>query len=236
MRRAAPIVGPMAESSPDDLRERLRAFMESRKLNPKRWAERADVSPNSIYNFLNGHSTKLSPETYAKLAKVEGVPSFVLDGTAEIVRVEAVVIVKGKVQAGVWAEAHEWDEREHFGVSVNVPQRFEGRAFGLVVEGRSMDLLYREGTVAVVLPLHDLDRDLRDGDRVVVRRIRADGMAEATIKELVIDESGAAWLWPRSSDPRFQQPIELSNGHDRTETVEVIAVVIRAIQPEPNFP
>lgn len=222
--------------TPDQLRKRLQTFMDERGLKAKPWADRAHVNANAIYNFMAGRSASLSPETYAKLAEVEGVPAFVLDGSAEVVRVETVLTVRGEVQAGVWAEAHEWEDADCYGVSVNIPERFRGVAYGLVVRGQSMDRVYPDGTIAIVVPMMSLTRDLKHGDRVVVRRTRQDGMIEATIKELTADESGAAWLWPRSSDPRFQQPIELSNGHDGTETVEIIAVVVRAILPEPNFP
>ena len=217
-------------------RELLERFMNQRGMNVKRWAEQAGVSPNTLYNFLNGRSERLEHDTYKKLAKAGGVPVFVLDGSTDIVRIDAMIRIKGAVQAGVWAESSEWDDAEGYAVNAPIPAEYEGAAYGVVVRGTSMNKVYPEGSIAIVVSIHDLVRDVRNGDRVRVRRTRLDGMIETTVKELIAGADGKLWLWPRSSDPRWQQPIEYDGRYaGDIESVQVCGVVLCAIIPEPNF-
>jgi hypothetical protein len=83
--------------------------------------------------------------------------------------------------------------------------------FGLLVRGNSMNRLYPEGTIVLVIRFGDLGRDPAPGERVVVvRRDRKTGEFEATLKEYDRDAQGRHILWPRSADPEFQSPIVLS--------------------------
>jgi hypothetical protein len=86
-----------------------------------------------------------------------------------------------------------------------------------------MDMVYPPGRYVVIA--HPAEAGLRSGDHVVVERQRAD-LVEVTLKEFVIEEDGRAALWPRSSDPRYQEPIYLQGEeHDQTAP-QIIGVVV----------
>ncbi|WP_338662604.1 S24 family peptidase [Pararoseomonas sp. SCSIO 73927] len=154
----------------------------------------------------------------AVLARLEGAfgtaPGYLIEAVtgrtavANSLALEA-VYVRGAVQAGVWREAVEWASAEWFPIMVPTDKRLPANVerFGLLVRGNSMDRLYPEGTVVVVVRYHDLRRQPRPGDRVVVlRRNPRTFEFEATLKELQIDKDGRVLLWPRSSAPEFQAP------------------------------
>lgn len=144
------------------------------------------------------------------------------------------VPVIGTVQAGLWAEIPD-DDPEPEELLPVVLQGFEGaRLFALRIRGPSMDRYYQEGTMAIICPAAEIG--VRDGDHVVVRR-RKGMLTETTLKE-VVQEPGGIALWPRSNDPRFQEPIRLSSVRDADEGPEIIGVVvssytIRPIQHRP---
>ena len=60
-----------------------------------------------------------------------------------------------------------------------------------------------------------------DGDIVEVERLRYGGLErELTIKQVEVTPSG--WLlWPRSTNPRYQDPIEILNDGEPAEGTEV---------------
>jgi len=98
-----------------------------------------------------------------------------------------------------------------------------------------MNLVYPEGTIIICVKFYEFDGALQNGDRVVVYRQGPDGLTEGTVKEIAVDDAGRTWLWPRSSHPMHQQPIELpTEGTDSGETasVEIHAVVIGSYRPE----
>lgn len=72
---------------------------------------------------------------------------------------------------------------------------------------------------------------VRDGDHVVVRR-RKGLLVETTLKEVVQELDGVA-LWPRSNDPRFQEPVRLSSVRDADEGPEIIGVVVSSYNIRP---
>lgn len=218
-------------------RAALERFIKDRGLKRKikGWCERADVPPTAIYNFLNGQSNSLSDETYRKLARSEGIPVFVLTGDKPAARAVHEVTVRGKVQAGAWREAMTWPEDDWYSVSVELPEQYIKRAYGLEVQGPSMDLIYAPGSVAICIPIEVFRREIQSGDHVVVERTRTDGLIEATIKEYQIHDDGMAWLMPRSRDPRHQRPIPAHNGDPSVEQVRITGVVIGAFTRRPNI-
>jgi SOS-response transcriptional repressor LexA len=152
----------------------------------------------------------------------------------EVRRVSRMVPIVGSVQAGAWAEV----ESDYLDPPEVVPvylAGFEGaQLFALRVRGPSMDRFYPDGTMVIVCPAAEIG--VREGDHVVVRRHRG-GLCETTIKEVVREKGGIA-LWPRSTDPGFQEPIRLALARDADEGPEIIGVVvssyvIRPIQQKP---
>jgi transcriptional regulator with XRE-family HTH domain len=130
--------------------------------------------------------------------------------------------VVGTVQAGEWVEAIEWDAFQHFETQIPTPKEWPDLDLqGFVVKGASMDLVYPEGSVVFAAPVSRGRIKPGPGDRVVVQRRDANGLFEVTLKELRVDEDGRQWLWPRSSRPEFQSPIELVEPGADADAVEV---------------
>lgn len=148
-------------------------------------------------------------------------------------QVTRMVPVVGDIQAGVFAEAmDDFEEPEVIPVHL---AGFEGaQLFALRVRGRSMDKHYPDGTMVIVCPAAEIG--VREGDHVVVRRRRG-SLVETTLKE-VVREKGAIALWPRSTDPQFQDPIRLELVRDADEGPEIIGVVVSSytIRPIQNRP
>lgn len=123
------------------------------------------------------------------------------------------IYVKGAVQAGIYRDAIEWDGDEWYSMTVPTDDRFPGvERFGIEVRGNSMNAVYPEGTVVLVVRFGDIARGPKSGERVVaLRRSAETGEFEATLKEYQLDGQGRHILWPRSDDPDFQSPFILSS-------------------------
>jgi len=213
----------------ENRREILRRFMQDNKLTPTEWAKRSGVAVNSIYNFINGHSNGLDLRTYAKLARTAGVPVWKLSGDAPEPPSPTSLWVVGHVQAGLFREAVEWDQSQWYAIDVPVPDRFRRVAKALEVRGPSMNLEYPEGSIVVWIDVLDV-RPPRAGDHVIAYSFNRAGDVEATVKELRIDGE-RSWLWPRSSDPAHQVPIDLDNPSGDVERVEIRGLVLGGYRP-----
>jgi repressor LexA len=145
------------------------------------------------------------------------------------------VPVVGVVQAGLWQEAMEWDESDWYAVPAPVQKTHEGlRKWGLEVRGPSMNEIYPPGSIVICVKTIDLGKNPENGQRVVVQRTSSHGI-EATIKELRVDQDGVWWLWPRSTDPNFQQPWRLPSPPDQDgsdDEIRIVAVVVASYRPE----
>lgn len=214
----------------DSRREALRRLMLERGLRPKQWSVRAGVNVNSIYNYLNGHSKSLEHETYFRLATAEQLPIWRLTGERPELPSPTSVWVSGEAQAGTWRVFVEWDQSMWYAVDVPVPTRLRTSARAMQVGGRSMDLVYQPGDVVLWAACYDF-RAPKNLDRVVVYRTRTDGMIEATIKEYREDATGR-WLWPRSSDPTFQEPINLDQRLNDITSIEIVGIIVGSYRAE----
>lgn len=185
------------------------------KLSARKASMNAKLGPDYIRD-LHRRPTSPSLDNLVALAQALGVPASYF---IEAIQPEqdglkparlASVHVRGAVQAGVWKEAIEWPAEDWFAVTVPLDGRFPGASvYGLEVRGKSMDLVYPDGTVVLVVPFFDVGRPPRPGERVVVLRRSKGEEYEATLKEYQLDNAGRHILWPRSSDPEFQAPIIL---------------------------
>ena len=139
--------------------------------------------------------------------------------------------VRGRVQAGAWAESLEWDDGDRYPVWVPIPDQWRPFAkFGVEVHGPSMNRRYPEGTVLICVPIIEADIEPKEGQRYIVERTDTSGFHEMTVKELRFDRDGRPWLWPDSDDPKFQEPLA-ADGENGDE-VQIRAIVITSVQPE----
>lgn len=139
----------------------------------------------------------------------------------------------GYVQAGHYADPG--DVQEYGGETIEAPMDDVFRTirkFALKVAGPSMNLVYPEGTILVCADIHDLHEtgDPLAGKKYIVRRTMPDGRIETTVKEVNRDDEGVWWLWPRSDDPKHQQPIPLSGIEG--EIIEAYARVLFSFKVE----
>lgn len=229
MERGLDIADPVGKKA-DERREILRRFMQERGLVAAQWAKQSGVAVNSIYNFLNGQSDRLSHITYAKLARVARVPAWRISGEEPEPPSPTTVYVVGFVEAGVWQEAVEWDRSDWRAIDVPVASRFRGKSKALEVRGRSMELIYPPSSIVIWVSITDF-RAPRSGDKVIVYREHYDGRIEATVKEYR-EEEGQVWLWPRSADPAHQAPISLRQPGESVRDIHVVGIVVGSYRPE----
>jgi transcriptional regulator with XRE-family HTH domain len=218
------------ERTPDERREILRAFIKERGLKIARWAKDSGVDKNSVYNFLNGHSNALDLRTYGKLARTAGVPVWRINGDTPEPPSPTTIWVCGSVEAGTFHEAVEWDRSRWYAVDVPVPEKFIRKAKALEVRGFSMDLEYKPGAVLIWVDFLDF-RPPRHEDHVIIYSHHHDGTIEATVKELRVDEEGKRWLWPRSTKPEHQQPIDIDAPAEEIASIEIKGIVIGDYRP-----
>lgn len=135
--------------------------------------------------------------------------------------------VHGTVAAGVWQEAFELDiskSNETLPASVDYPPECQ---IALLVSGESLNKIAKDGDHLVCLDLYKSGVQVSDGDLVVVERSRMGGMMiERTAKRLRKTLHGYE-LWPESTHPDFQTPIEYKpDGDEDHNEVRVIAKVL----------
>lgn len=217
--------------SPRAMRIRLKELRESLGLTQEQMAEEIGLSV-SYYNRMENASRPISSKWLDKIASHFKIPvTRILSDDSATSRVAVQeIVVRGAVQAGVWVQAVEWPEEDRYAVVIPRLTVNARNAYGLEVRGPSMNLHYPEKAILICVPLAEFWREIKDTDHVVVERRGPDGSVEATVKELMIDDDGRAWLWPRSRHPAFQQPLEVpwppESWDDGEPEIIITAVVV----------
>lgn len=201
------------------------------------WRQRSEMTQQDVadrlgihvtnYNRLETGKTKLSMDKLMELAAIFNCTPVDLLGPPVALRH---VLVAAHVQAGYWSETNEWPAEMAYDVAVPDDVQYRSlRLYGAESRGDSMNLIYPEGTSLVFAPVFELG-ELKPGKRYHVRRTRADGLREETVKTLWVDPEGRMWLKPESSDPRFSQLLPLDG--DDGDTIEVLGQVVFAVRRE----
>lgn len=211
-----------------EVREWMRQTMAETGLTIRDWAARSGVAPSTISRALKeDYEFVTSGRTLQKLAQgagVKGLPISAIDARPPSL---GLLPVRGTVQAGAWLEIDMADQREPETYPAAPDPRFPIEAQWLsVVQGDSMNALERRGRPAGIYPgdfVHcvdaiAIDYQPRSGDVVEVERIRVQGgVRELTLKEVEITPEGIK-LWPRSTNPKWTQPIILDGATDDQDT------------------
>jgi transcriptional regulator with XRE-family HTH domain len=138
------------------------------------------------------------------------------------------LIIRYRVEAGLWREFEETDEP--IGES-EVPEdpRFAGIDQWLeIVSGDSMDLLIPNGALVHVVDAIALGYAPTGGHIVVVERKRGHSR-ERTLKQIERTKSEVL-LWPRSRNPKWKDPIQLLDGVSEDEVeVRIVGLVVQAV-------
>ncbi|MSO55016.1 MAG: LexA family transcriptional regulator [Rhodospirillales bacterium] len=208
--------------------ERLRAARRNARLSQARLADLLGISQPTVSEWEKGvhYPSRKRMEAIARITAttVEWL-EFGLGGETS-----GRVSVVGVVRAGDWREALELPSDEWVAVDVPADPRFPiAPRFALKVDGASMNNIFPAGSIVICVKFMDLDRQPRDKEYVVVRRRRTDGLMEATVKQYVL-HGDKPWLWPRSTDPAFQQPLDVKS-HGEDDEVVIDALVVGCYQP-----
>lgn len=148
--------------------------------------------------------------------------------------------VRGDVQAGVWRDAMEWPRADWYAITVPLDAAYAGlHRYGLLVKGDSMNKVFPDGSVVVVINLSDLGRMPHTGEIVVaVQRSKTTSDFEATVKAVQVRDNGEMILWPQSTNPDFTVPVRVpvaGNEHDAgMPDVFIQALVVASYRPNPT--
>ena len=214
------------------MENRIREIRLKKCMTLEQVAKRANATASQIYKLEKG-DTRLTTLWMSRIAFALRCEVVDLLGQSEPLDPASVrqIPVIGEVAAGVWREAFEWDEGDRYNVPSPPDSRFpEIQRFALLVSGKSMDMVINDGAIAECVRYMDIGKGPEDGDYVVVIRRNEAGLIEATVKQYQLDDEGKAWLWPRSTDPQYQQPI-LFEDHGEEDHVQVQSRVMMVIQP-----
>lgn len=220
----------------------LKRRMDEAGFKQKSLAIAADLNDTYVRDILKGKSKNPEASKLLRIAQVLGCTSDDLLGKgSSVTPVHTTQIeVRGDVQAGVWREAIEWPAVDWYAITVPIDTAYQGfHRYGLKVCGQSMNKVFPEGSVVVVINFGDLGRLPKTGDFVVaVQRCSKTDQYEATVKAVQIRDDGTVILWPQSWDPAFQTPVVLPphDGPDNAGAPDVAiqALVVGSYQPNPK--
>ena len=181
------------------------------------------------YNKLENGKTDMTVSRMEQLAQIlHCAPSDLISPPFSV----RIVSVRQFIEAGSWSESPVWHEDDWYNVAV--PDDVEYRHFALYgaqTRGPSMNKRYPEGSALIYTSIFETGESPAAGRRYIVETERPDGMREATVKTLWRDEAGEFWLLPESTDPRYQQPLRLSDGDGNV--VRIVGRVVFSVLREP---
>lgn len=151
--------------------------------------------------------------------------------------------IRGEVAAGAWLDSELIDQREPEVYPASPDPRYPSEhQYLLRVRGDSMNaLVNRLGQPAGILNgdlVHVVDAiaisySLETGDIVVVERSRFSGAErEITLKQVEVGSNGDLTLWPRSTNPKWKDPVLYKEGLSlsRDDEVRVRGKVLNVIR------
>ena len=231
----------MARETPRK-RHWLEDALTDRGFTRRELAQHLGLQPPRITEMIKGER-QIKPDEIAGIADFLGIPrTLVLDlatNRDQTFRLQPIagkrpILKKGRVAAGVWLEQWELPVDEQEPIYAPAPSDKYPGLYALVVEGPSMNQRFPEGTTLIVAPFREYSGPLQTGLYVICQRQRGVEF-ETTVKELVIEDE-RYWLWPRSTHPDFQQPLEVgspSDWHEEFDTdveIVIIGVVVAVYQ------
>jgi SOS-response transcriptional repressor LexA len=128
--------------------------------------------------------------------------------------------IRDRVQAGAWLAMDENNQIEpKLSSTVRDPRYPSVDQWLSEVMGDSMNALgIFEGDLVHIVELIGSGWYPRTGDIVEVERIRFDGAErELTIKQVEVTGPNTALLWPRSTNPRWSEPLSLGSDEEGLE-------------------
>lgn len=213
-----------------EIRAWLNQVMADRGLSVTEWAKAAGVARTTIARPLKeSYEFVTSSRTLAKLASAAGVSAPDIRRPTEAQIIPLFLPVRYRVQAGHWIEV-DYAEQEYPSPPKAVrpdPDFGDWPQWLEQVVGDSVDREIPEGHFVHVVDAIEMGYAPQDGDFVVVERRREQGrLRERSVKQVAIN-GGRVELWPRSHNPAWNKPLDLSHPEEGVE-VEIVGYVIGA--------
>lgn len=226
-----------AEITAAVIRQWMLDVMADKDMSAAAWADLSGVAASTIQRAIKpDYPFITSSRTLAKLAEGVNRPPPEVRRVRELQIVPTFLPVRYRVQAGNWYEVDPDSQVEIARPQPIAPDsRYAEYPQWLeLVVGESANLKIPNGHFAHVVDAIAMYYEPKDGDWVVVERVRAGGLLhERTIKQVAIQPDGTVKLCPRSEDKRYQLPIVLTDGTSEGEEIEVCIVgkVVGAYDP-----
>lgn len=218
-----------------ELRRWIKAICHEANIKPTALAKKAGVAPSTINRFVKGQSkNKPNSTTLKKIIKAAQELGVITEDEAtpnqkvELTPIHSLSTVKvvGVVEAGAWRSVEDVG-KELFSIAVPPGVAAGAQKYGLEVRGESMNKIYPHGTIVICIKLIENGFEPENGRRVVVERTQ-NGFVEATVKQW---RNGQ--LWPESTDPDHQEPLDVSpESADGHEEVRITGLVVGSYRPE----
>ena len=203
------------------MKNRIKEIRISKKMTQEELADLVGVSQSTMVRIERGGAIKGGMEE--RFAKALGCTIQELFGFSEYqpVSVKEIPVI-GSVEAGIWTESQEFCATET--LDFPPPSGYPPESvFALKVKGESMNKIFLDGDYIVCIYCGACP-NIENGKYVVAQRTRA-GLYETTVKRLTIKEDGTRWLYPESTEAKFQ-PLKIDG--QEGEEIRIIAVVIAA--------
>lgn len=248
------------KSSEPDARKALKEHVErliaAANTTPTRLAIDAKLNPHYVNQWLNGRVRSPGTEKLGRIAAALGVSldelmtpvgetdaegrQFVPEDLARKILLRdrrdvgtaPVLPVRFVVQAGAWIEVDDMAQERIASPPVSADPSFPRDMQWLeLVRGDSADLFYPEGVFVHVVDAIAIGYAPRHDDFVVIERKRQQGgLVERSLKQ--IEKRGRrVQLWPRSRNPKWKTPLDLSETTEDDTVVEIAALVIGGYLP-----
>jgi hypothetical protein len=211
--------------------EKIRLWLEQAMatsgLSANELAQKSKVNRATIFRALKpGYEFVTSSRTVAKLAEAMGVPG--PEGSAELYNpapgpTNVVLPIIHEVGAGVWRSVDDYVDPnpEVYPVAEYLPAYAKWPQWIEAVRGDSYNKKVPDGSLVHVVDAIAMGYEPRHGDTVVVVRRRHQGaMIERTLKEVEQTPTGFE-LWPRSFNPKWNEPLNYTADTKEGEDIEV---------------
>jgi hypothetical protein len=218
-----------------DLIKRLKKAVEESGRSPRAVSLEAGMSADAARGILRNKGNSPTVDTVSNLARAlrvapEWLAFGVGDGANSATKKNNFISLNiiGEVAAGLWMDCSEYSfDPERYDVPAD-PRFSADQQFLLRIRGNSINRRAPEGSLIRCVTMFAAPREARDGDWVVVRRQRADGTIETTVKRYCVRD-GVVELWPDSDDARYQTALRL-DAHECDE-ISIVAFVLDFITP-----
>jgi transcriptional regulator with XRE-family HTH domain len=146
--------------------------------------------------------------------------------------------IVGEAQAGAWLAIDEYDQREpELSNTARDPRFPNARQWLRRVRGDSVNRLgILDGFLVHCVDVDEAHYEVNTDDVVEVERSRFQGSdLEYSIKQVEKTPEGIL-LWPRSTNPRWNRPLSLTDGKQGEDlVVRISGLVLNAIMPVKRF-